>query len=161
MQNGKRITAIGSSDSHSPPSEANSYSTNLAIGSPVNFAGMKKLSEQELFTAIRNGRIWVGRDPKACRLSFKIRDGDKAYAIGEVIQASKLKNAAVETLVQGLPSGTKAVMIADGKIIATHEPVNGTVETSFAINPQTKYYRLEIRDDKGSMIAFTNPIFIN
>jgi len=159
LQKGFRLTAIGSSDSHSPPTETNGYSTNLAIGSPTNYVGMKKLTQNELLTAIKNGRVWVGDAPTNHSLEFSASNGLRIN-IGD-LAASLNNKIRFDCRAKNFPIGATVSLISNNKVLL-REKIEQT-EYIFAKEFESEknlYFRLEVRSETGAMLAFTNPIYI-
>jgi hypothetical protein len=160
LQTGGRITAVGSSDTHSPPAESNNYATNFAVGTPTTHVGLKKLSQPELLAAIKSGRVWISDKPDDYHLEFSIFDGKKQFIIGETAQLSDEK-IRLEFKVKNFPEGASISLISNGKILQTDklESREYALNKTFNIEKDS-YFRVEIRGADGAMIALTNPIYI-
>lgn len=155
LNTGARITAIGSSDSHTPPSETNSFGTNLAIGGPTNFIGSRKLVQRELLNGIFSGRVYVADRPDR---ALTLQSGKTI--IGGEISARAGANVRFTASASNFPSDSKMLVISDGKEI---KPVSAAGQRSAVYDltfAKSSYVRLEMRDQSGKMLAFTNPIFI-
>ncbi len=151
LQQGKRITAIGSSDSHQPPYEPSQYPTNLNLGDPSVFIGAKKLTEPELFDAIRLGRVFVAENP---RHSLSFSAGTKS--IGDTAAVAPID---LRVTFDGFPADARGILISDGKVVR-NEILGDKKEFSFGFKPEKPtYVRLEIRSTDGRMLAMTNPIY--
>ena len=72
LQQGRAITAIGSSDSHQPPYEPSTYPTNLRIGNPTVFVGAPALNQKSLLAAIKKGRVFVTEKPIEFDAKFRV-----------------------------------------------------------------------------------------
>lgn len=160
LQNGERITAIGSSDTHTPPSDSNNYATNLAVGMPTIQVGLKKLTQTELLTAIKNGRVWIGDKPVGYSLEFSAFDGKKQFNLGETAQVSSSK-IRFEIKAQNFPAGANISLISNGKTLKTDKLENReyALDKTFSIEKDS-YFRVEIRSAEGAMLALTNPLYI-
>lgn len=149
---GKRVTAIGSSDTHRPPNLASEFGTNLAVGTPTTHAGMTNLDQTSLFEAIRAGRVWVSRGPFL--LDFTAKGKTKATIGGKVF--SDKGRVELSLTADGLPTGAVIKLLSRAGVVKTFD--KGFRE-SFEVT-RDDYFRVEIRDSKDSMIALTNPIFV-
>lgn len=156
LQQGRIITAVGSSDSHQPPYEQSPYPTNLRLGEPSVFIGSKKLSQTDLFEGIKNGRVWVAENP---RYSVEFT-ADKTKTIGDKIKIQKNQKVNLNVTLKRFPSDAKVFLISDGKIIKESEISNTDYSDNLILTvSKDTYARLEIRNKAGKMLAFTNPIY--
>ncbi len=157
LQKGEKITAIGSSDTHVAPLTENK--NGLAAGVPTNHAGMKSLRQNELLAAIKNGRVWISASSANYGLEFsafngsRINIGDAGVSLNGKIRLSfKAKN---------FPVGGKVSLISDGQILQMKKIENAEyIFTKNFIVEKDMYFRLEIRNEAGAMLALTNPIFL-
>jgi hypothetical protein len=156
LMRGVRITAIGSSDSHTLPAEPNSYGTNLAIGHPTTFIGAKTLTESDLFSSIRAHRVFITERPDRI-LSFS---SEKTNLGGEVSVRTGAK-LAFAIAASNFPAGSKMKLISDGKAVSELDLANGNIETKTdLVFAKSGYVRIEIRDSADKMLAMSNPIFV-
>ena len=159
MQQGKRVRAIGSSDSHNPPKELDG--SIFAIGLPTNFVGAKKLTQKSFFEAIRNGRVWVAEHPTKYDLTFSGATNSGRGTIGDIISVSNNGEAKLEVSGTGFPVGATVTLISRGvprQKLSLDKP---NFAFTFTANPNSnEYFRVEVRDENNKMLAFTNPIFI-
>lgn len=164
LQTGKRMTVIGSSDTHRPPALPSEYATNLPIGFPTNHAGMKNLSQSELLSAIRHGRIWISDETKDYELEFSaVGNGTKPVNIGD--ETTVLNNTiGLNLKAKNFPPASIVRIISNGETVF-EEAING-IEYKFAKSlkiAKDAYFRVEIRTGRGAdskMTALTNPIFV-
>lgn len=156
LNRGSRITAIGSSDSHTPPSEPSDYGTNLAVGSPTTFIGAKSLQQNELFDAIFAHRIYVADRPDRV-LFFRSGKGE----IGSEISARAGRQIPFSMGAANFPDGSVMRMISNGKILKNLPMSGGGLIAGLDFQFDTDgYVRVEVRDSTGKLLAFTNPIFV-
>lgn len=156
LQRGNRITAIGSSDTHAVPKSAEPDSP-MTIGSPTTFLRARSLSEQELFSAIREHRAYVGEKPTTV---LDLRIGTQG--IGEEISTKSGKELAIIISAEGFPRNSRTAIISNAGTITSFASIPGRFSQNVEV-PVTNnmtYLRIEVRDDKGKMLAFTNPVFI-
>lgn len=153
LQKGKMITAVGSSDSHQPPYEASPYPTNLQIGNPSVFIAAKSLNEKSLFAGIKAGRVFIAENP---RYSIKFT-ANQNKTIGDKVILKKDQKIDLKLSLEGFPSNAKVFWISDGKTIKESKPNSNE---NYAFSPdKNNYFRIEIRNKDGKMLAMTNPIY--
>ncbi|MDQ3130682.1 MAG: CehA/McbA family metallohydrolase, partial [Acidobacteriota bacterium] len=160
LQNGQKITAIGSSDSHTPPLGEKPPPNALAIGTPTNHVGMKNLTQIDLFEAIRGGRVWIGNAANDYNLEFSALNGAKQINIGEttIVSGKKIR---FDIKTENFPANSIVSIISNGQILFS-EPIK-QAESSFAKKIEIKkdsYFRLEIRNADKKMLGLTNPIYV-
>ncbi|MEP6900108.1 MAG: CehA/McbA family metallohydrolase [Actinomycetota bacterium] len=160
LQTGQHLTAIGSSDTHRPPSEPSNYATNLSAGTPTSHVGLKKLTQTELFAAIKNGRVWISDKPADDSLEFSAFDETKRYNIGETVPVSD-KKIQLDWRAKNFPRGAIVSIISNGQVLQTDKIENAEYALTKVFNIEKDlYFRLEIRSVSGAMLAFTNPIYV-
>ncbi|MBK8150142.1 MAG: PHP domain-containing protein [Acidobacteria bacterium] len=151
LQNGRMITAVGSSDSHQPPYEASPYPTNLRLGDPSVFVAARKLTQAAIFEAIRSGRVFIAENPRH-RIMFTA--GDRS--VGETAPVERTE---IEIEIDGFPADARALVVSGG-IVIRDQSVSERQKLSFEFKPEmATYARLEIRARDGKMLAMTNPIY--
>lgn len=158
LQQGQKITVIGSSDTHSPPLAGDA--NGRAVGVPTNNVGMKKLSQTELLAAIKNGRVWISDSPTNYSLEFSAFNGSRIN-IGET-GASLDGRIHLDCKAKNFPAGAIVSLISNGQILQKNEIENAEYifDKSFSVEKDS-YFRLEVRDEKGAMLALTNPIYVS
>ena len=157
LQQGKRITAIGSSDSHAPP--LTEYKNGSPLGTPTTNIGMKNLTQKDLLAAIKAGRVWVSANPANYNLEFSAFNGSRLH-IGD-IGASLNGAIRLDCRAINFPVGATMSLISDRRVLQTEKIENAeySFAKGFAVE-KDGYFRLEARDANGAMLAFTNPIYI-
>jgi len=151
LQKGSRIPAIGSSDSHMPPTGKGGS----PIGSPVTFVGTANLTQAAILSAIRKGHVFVSEKPDQL---ISITFGKTG--IGDEIRTKKAEKLKLLVTTQNYPEGSILKLISDGKTLR-ESPIgkNHSEAVEFDVQKST-YLRAEVRDGKNKMLAFTDPIFI-
>ncbi len=159
LQKGTRLTAIGSSDSHTPPLGANPPPNSRPIGFPTNHVGMKNLTQKDLFEAIRRGRVWIGGLPTDFNLEFSAMNQGKRLNIGETAQVSD-KTIRLDIKAENFPAGAIASLISNGRTLFSEaiKQSENSFSKVFDVEKDS-YFRLEIRDADKKMLALTNPIY--
>ena len=158
LQQGKILPVIGSSDSHQPPLPVRKGG-NPSLGEPTNHVGMKKLSQSELLSAIKYGRIWMSDLPKNYRLEFTALDGKKRLNLGET---GAISNQEVKLILESrnFPADSSVRVISNGKIIHEGKAVANSYKFEMPVEVDSNtYFRVEIRDSTNKMLALTNPIY--
>lgn len=151
LQKGRKITAIGSSDTHQPPYEPAPYPINRRVGDPAVFIGAKSLRMNELFAGIRAGRVFIAENP---RYSLKFSAGKAT--IGSSLP---IKPAELAMQLTNFPADSQFELISDGKVIASDAVGSGAARKIRFVPEKQTYVRLEVRSKEGSMLAMTNPIY--
>ncbi|MBA4182575.1 MAG: CehA/McbA family metallohydrolase [Acidobacteria bacterium] len=160
LQKGIRLTAIGSSDSHTPPLGANPPPNARPIGFPTNHVGMKNLKQQDLLEAIRRGRVWIGGLPTDFNLEFSALNAGKRLNIGETAPVSD-KTIRLDCKAKNFPGGASISLISNGQVLQTDKIENAEYVLAKTFNVEKdSYFRLEVRSETGAMLTLTNPIYI-
>lgn len=155
LQKGSRITAIGSSDSHVPPTDKKPGS-NPSIGTPTTFIGANSLKQSGIFAGLRSRRVFIAENPGQFISFTSGRSG-----IGGQIEVKKNENPTFSISVKNFPSGSTIKLIS-GKGILREETIDkDTFSRDITVELlNNSYVRLEVRHKNNKMLAFTNPIFI-
>ena len=156
LRQGKRVTAIGSSDTHQPPYMPSRWGTNLSPGYPSLYVKAPKNNEAELFKGLRAGKAYVTSKPT----QTVVFESENGIGIGETVK--RLGKIKFKAELKGFKKGSKMVLVTSQKdsrppIIIESDCHTVGFPVSFAING---YVRLEVRNADGSMAAFTNPIWV-
>lgn len=147
LRQGRKIAAIGASDSHRPTDP---------LGQPTTHVRAAARAEDEILAAIRKGRVYVTARPDGPELEFTAAasGSSSAVSIGDALRSEGPVELRIRVARQ--PEDAMLVVIADGAEIAKLPARREHVIT----HPGgATYYRLELRDRSGRMLAFTNPIY--
>ncbi|MEK3663098.1 CehA/McbA family metallohydrolase [Paenibacillus sp. FSL F4-0236] len=169
---GYRITGIGGSDSHMLPTESYDDSPIPSlIGDPATYVWCDDLSADAVLEGVRNGHVYVSRGPVidasiqaggntyrfGCDLSAAFSQEQGEIASHEVtctLSVASDVNARVTLIHNGI-----AESVRDVSITATGE-VPEVLEWNIALEEGTyNWYRFDIRDEAGTLLAFTNPVY--
>jgi hypothetical protein len=156
LQKGSRITAIGSSDSHVPPSDKREGS-NSNVGLPTTFVGASAMTQERLLGGIKEHRVFVAAKP-----SYFISFSTKHAGIGEEATLKNGETTDFTIRTDNFPVGSNMTVILNGKIV-NHVTISAPNSFSHTFRPifnTNSYVRIEIRQPDNRMLAFTNPIFI-
>jgi hypothetical protein len=154
---GHRITAIGGSDYHRPINNAGNAKPPDRLGSPRTYVYADSLSGAAILQGLRHRRVYVSMG--AC-VEFSAQHNGISYPIGADLGVCE---GAVELTGQIAPSGRGvARILRNGEILAetllygNAEVLSATVEVDPTIST---WFRLDVLDGNGMMLAITNPIF--
>lgn len=158
LVDGKRITAIGSSDTHQPPYEVSPYPTNRLPGSPTLF--LKDASSVEgLFRSITEGSAYVAEGPG---IGVEFSAGT-ASGPGDTAKVPGSGTLECSVRIDGAKAGSILKVIArSGSTdeFRTMRVRDGKTERIKLTSRAVGFVRLEVRNPDGTMAAFTNPIWI-
>ncbi|MBV8858971.1 MAG: PHP domain-containing protein [Acidobacteria bacterium] len=168
LQRGLRPTAVASSDSHRAQNP---------IGHPTTHVAAVELSQATLLDSIRRGRAYLTREPKGLVVDFEAAAGtlDSKEAVGARKGAGEeIRLTAPGTLVFYVrvgvtPSPVEAMslvrpyaavsLVSGGRVIRTWK-ADQLTEVFEVECERDGYYRLEVRDRDGAMLALTNPVYV-
>ena len=153
IQEGRRITAVASSDSHRPTNPVGQAATHVEINGP--------LSATTVLKSLRAGRAYLTSTATAPAITFEAQTmGDpQTYSIGDVIRLTKSHRIRFKIAASQLPGPATIFLISGGQIIRTVSPEVGNYQYVEVDSERNSYFRLEVRDQKGQMLALTNPIY--
>lgn len=158
LKSGKLITAIGSSDSHVPPNTDKLAGSPLGL--PTTFVGAKALSEKEILEAIEKGRVWLAENPTAYSLNFTGEIGKKRALLGDVLPVPANASVKLKFSGTGFPAGATVSLSSKGEILQKTTLDKADFALEYNAKPNgSDYFRIEVRDASGKMLAFTNPIY--
>ena len=148
LREGRRVTAVGASDWHRDPDPIDN--ANVRVFAP-------DLSQSSILDAIRAGRVIVMRSAADQTPRFTVRSGGQSATVGESLRAATAP-ATIEMHAPGIHDG-RAVFV-----------VNGTRLTAMAVSDASPariervlepgFVRAEVYGADGSLIALTNPVFV-
>jgi len=148
LRSGRRITAIGSSDSHGPQNE---------LGVPT-FSVYARREQPALLDAIRSGRAAITAAPK---ISVKLDASAGAAVAGPGDELIVTKDAPIRLAIRlaGIQDGEVILYSPDGEI--GRWPVSGTTfRQETTVVGAFRFVRVEARDRRGNMLALTNPVWL-
>jgi predicted metal-dependent phosphoesterase TrpH len=154
LQDGRRITAIASSDSHRP--------ANL-IGHPTTHVGTKDLSQTSLLSGIRQGRIYLTSEPNRPVITFEAATNKlrSRLSIGDEIRLSAPDTVRFFVNAEAAPPDATILLISNGQVVRSFSAKTDVQPQIIEIECRhDSYFRLEVRDETKAMIALTNPIYV-
>jgi hypothetical protein len=161
LNNGYRITALGGSDFHrSLPSPVYTGThTREAIGLPTTYVYAEKLSSNGILSAVMRRRVYVSLGPV---VSFQAEVDGKVFDIGEDV-GPYMGEIKFISIVSECPENTCVQIVKNGEILADGTVINGKTMISYTDTTapsESNWYRLDVCDSHGAILAITNPIFV-
>lgn len=159
---GYKIWGIGGSDAHNLPTETyeNSKMPSI-IGDPATFVLSNSLSAEDIMEAVRKGRIYVSRgvvlkiDIDVCGANF--------YPGSDLTKLVSKEEKTIEykvTIIEGA-SNCEVIWLENG--IKQHKgKIMKNIESEYELSwkgEEYSWFRFELRDYDGNLIAFANPIY--
>lgn len=154
---GYRITAIGGSDYHRPIPKSGDMKPAERLGVPSTYVLAEELSSPAILDALRRRRAYVSMGPlvslEAWADSARCGMGDALEGLSDTIEfTASVRNA---------PGSARAQIVRNGQVVFDH-PVGGRMPMQYCDRVEvvdTRWYRLDVRDTNGGVLAITNPIF--
>jgi hypothetical protein len=152
---GYRITAVGGSDFHRPPSEGDPGGR---LGLPSTYVHAEELSVAAVLEGLRRRRAYVSIGPQ---VTFQAGVHGATYGVGADLgeQDGEIDFTAA---VSGGSPGAYAQILKNGRVVA-EAPVQGGLASlrwgDRADPARSDWYRLDVYDRNGQRLAVTNPIF--
>ena len=153
---GHRITAIGGSDFHRPPSKDDPGGR---LGLPSTYVYAEELSVAAVLEGLRRRRAYVSIGPQ---VSFQAKVSGTTYEIGADLgeQRGEIEFAVT---VSDVPPGAYVQILKNGDVTAKM-PLRGrtaSVQCDDRADPTcSDWYRLDVWDQDRRRLAITNPIFV-
>lgn len=168
LRRGRRIVAVGGSDTHSIPPARPMHPHGL--GEPTTWAYVPgPLTEENVLEAIRQGHIFISQNPRGPQLHLTAdADGDGRYEaiVGGTVQAKPGGPLAMRVRGQGA-AGRRLWLLADGEILSILSAEREDFSHDFTIEAAPgRFVRAELREYRGgleqgeSVLAMTNPIYL-
>ncbi|MGQ0604815.1 MAG: CehA/McbA family metallohydrolase [Anaerolineales bacterium] len=158
LNDGWRITALGGSDYHRPHPPAGQTKPDERLGLPSTYVYADNLCGAAILDAVRRRRAYVSAGP---RVTFTARfDGVTHHIgadLGNVSGAVELKATVSEC-----PPSARALMVRNGHPMAEVPEADGGINLHLhagANRGESAWFRCEVFDAQGELLAITNPIF--
>ncbi|MGH2522130.1 MAG: CehA/McbA family metallohydrolase [Anaerolineales bacterium] len=156
---GYRITAIGGSDYHRPVPPLNPPKPPDRLGLPSTYVYAGELSGRAILQALRQRRAYVSMGPT---VTFRAHLNGATHDIGADLGPVS-GEIRFEASVSGCASpATARIVRRYGEAVAEMEVVDGSASLapSQRVDVDTPaWYRFDVLDREGMMLAITNPIF--
>lgn len=149
---GRRIFAVGGSDSHLGLKERNPGASDPSIyGDPATCVFCSRgLSGESLIKNLRQGRVYIER---SCRLQFSINEGE--VCPGDDAGGRMLN---YRLSVDDRQRKYRAEFVADGKTIARIDLRNEAVDFQVDMR-RFRWLRVDIRRENGEFEGLINPVY--
>ncbi|KAL4862953.1 polymerase/histidinol phosphatase-like protein [Aspergillus spectabilis] len=147
LAQGRRITGIGGSDTHNPPS---------MIGWPTTRVKAGSLSTAAIVDGVKRRRVYIVNRPEM-EIGFTLVGEGIHAQIGDVVERDgKAVTAKLKT--EGF-SGHIACFISD-KGYLRNQTIEDAEPITLEVEEGTKFVRVELRNSTGTFTGITNPIFL-
>ena len=154
---GHRIVAIGGSDFHRPYNKPGALKPLERLGFPRTYVYADALSPAALLDGVRRGRVYVSM---GAQVDFTAAHAGQSYPIGADLGVQSGDLRLTGTVTPG--SYGTARLLRNGAIVA-EAPLYGdalTLTVTVRLDPATPaWFRLDVLDPNGLILAVTNPIF--
>jgi hypothetical protein len=159
LRSGLRLTAVASSDSHRAQNP---------IGHPTTNVAAAGLSQGSLLDAIRRGRVYLTAEAGRPVVSFEAWARGGARGRRRALPGDEVRMKGPGTLllfvgVLDAPEGASASLVKDGEVLrgVPFDDYPNAAPTKVEVEcGRDGYYRLEVRDARGKMLALTNPVYV-
>jgi hypothetical protein len=155
LQQGRKITAVASSDSHRAENPLGQAASHVSIPG--------KLSVAAVLRSIRAGRVYLTSKPTTPVITFEGQNDHRTFSIGDIIRLPAPQRITLKMAVVDLTQVATVSLISDGKTIRTLQTgADGKLQgVEVKLNADhDSYFRVEVRDQENKMIALTNPIYV-
>jgi hypothetical protein len=149
LKAGRRITAIGSSDSHGSQNE---------LGVPTIHLFAQRRDPTALLDAIAAGRATITASPRI-RASFEAKSDSATAGPGQELSLAARNSIQFFLVVDEAPASEVILYSAEGEI-QRWLVTNSSFRQEITIPASSRFYRMEVRGVNESMIALTNPIWV-
>lgn len=156
---GYRITAVGGSDYHYPP-RPEAGDPGERLGLPATYVCVEERSVAGLLEGLRRRRVFISVGPK---VEFRAEAGDRSWGIGDDL-GEHSGEVRLITLVHLEGDGQAlARIVENGEVVAESHIRDGEWKWvhRVSVGPgHARWYRLDVVDLDGRLLALTNPIFV-
>lgn len=153
---GYRVTAIGGSDFHFLPGEMSGYPGERP-GLPSTYLNVEELSSSAILDALRFGRVYVSMGPQ---VNLEVECGGQRGIVGADLGQMRGK-LTFNITVNGAAEGSTALLIKNGTGIAKFPLAEerAIFEYNDVLDGKACWYRVDVVEQQGQMLAITNPIY--
>lgn len=166
LQRGRRLTAVGGSDTHNVTAKGTVTSSPARIGVPTTVVFARELSTPAILEGIRAGKVFIDTQGTSHRmLNLTATIADRSVSMGDAIEAPRGTRIQWKIAVSGVRGGAVDV-IQDGASLhqkLSNEITTDDYELSFEQRSDGKahWVRADIRDAEGKLALIGNPIYVN
>ena len=156
LQNGGRMTAIASSDSHRSANP---------IGQPTTHVIAQTLSQALLLKSIQQGHVYLTANAAGPVVTFEAEfvtgKPRTRLTVGDEVHLNAPETMRFLVATEAVRPGDTISLISNGRVLRTFPVKAGDQPQEIEIKcQQDSYFRLEIRDKTKTVLALTNPIYI-
>lgn len=160
---GYHICGIGGSDSHLLPCEKYEGADKPSvIGDPGTYV-FGGLSSEEIINGVKSCNVYVSRGPKitmeiSCKGQFYLPGNDLSELF---MEENSEEEVSYRIKLKGIDEKCEIILVENGnakKCISVENDKSYTVALTW-IGKQYAWNRLELRNDKGELLLFTNPVY--
>lgn len=151
LRQGRRITAVGTSDWHRG---------DTALGSPCVRVRADDLSTPAILAGLRAGRVVVVADAALPAPDVTVRAGRAEARIGDELRLARGESIKIELRSLRAYEGARVDLMWNGEIVDT-AVMGGTAPVVFErFAATTGYVRVHVNRPDGAPLAVTNPIYV-
>jgi hypothetical protein len=153
LRQGRRIVAVGGSDSHREHQQ---------VGSPQTVVHADGLSTPAIVDGLRCGRSYLAR---SCEVALELTaSGDGGVAgPGQTLRVPPGAPATVTAVISGAPDTTVVLITAEGRVRQATVGMSARLQWDLDA-ASARFVRLEVREAQrrplGAMVALTNPVWL-
>jgi len=147
LRAGRRVTAVGASDWHRPPTPIGAASVRVLA---------PQLTEAAILDGIRRHRVIVMRDARTTPPAVQARCGSNEAGVGESLVCKKDEELAVHISMPELADGN-AEFTWNAARMATRAIGQGA---TFTMPANAGYLRVRVYTADGRTVAITNPVYV-
>jgi predicted metal-dependent phosphoesterase TrpH len=159
LRRGRRIAAVGGSDSHGP---------HQRIGTPQTVAHARELSTPAILDALRHGRSYLAESSDvSLRLTATCPavDADMIAGPGQTLCPPPGAPVSIEAAVSGAPNARITIITGAGRAAGAGVDASGTGRLRLTTtDDDAGFARVEVRRPArgglSSMVAMTNPVWL-
>lgn len=162
LQQGRRMTAIGGSDSHNPGATDGPS----PIGLPATLVHASALSRDAILAALKQGRVVVDvRNAAGSRLDLWLQgDNGKRAEMGQQLDLPPGQWATLHTELE-YPRPLRIEFVVDGRRHPTTMETDGNGKQRASLrwrsDGRRHWLRVDARDADGSLLMLGNPVYVN
>ncbi|MDP3489607.1 MAG: CehA/McbA family metallohydrolase [Phenylobacterium sp.] len=161
LNQGYRLTAIAGSDSHDPDRPVE---TPGALGRPATVIHAVSLSQPDLMSGLRAGRVFVDlTHPGLEAFDLEASSGGGSAVMGGRLDAAPGDRITFRVMVEGASEARIHVVGPDGAAEVLPLPPGTRAVQTFTrrSDGERSWVRIDLRDPEGALLAMSNPIYLN
>ncbi|MFD1257636.1 CehA/McbA family metallohydrolase [Mucilaginibacter terrae] len=151
LKTGKRMLAIGASDTHKSSGSPNN------LGTPQTVVYAPSLSQKGILQGLKSGKAYITIVPDL-KFSMTAKCRNKVAGIGDELTVISDEQVTLNLSVSPLPNSVISIIGSQGvvkSVKATEQNQEWLIDAE-----NLSYIRLEIKNEEGQLLVMTNPIWI-